>query len=88
MEPEQTTAATADGEEPLRHLFLFVLAAAASAVVPFAISSITTGAVNGVTWFAFCIAAAAAVMGAIACLVRLGDWVFRRARRPARVRSG
>ena len=33
-----------------------------------------------ITWFAFCVAAAAAILGGIAVFLRLGDWVFRRAR--------
>ncbi len=81
-----TPTPTDDGE-PLRHLLVFVLAAAASAVVPFAVSAFTTGAANTVFWFAFLIAAAAAVMGSIACILRFGDWVFRRARRTVSVRS-
>ncbi len=83
MELQSSTRPAADDEEPLRHLVLFVVAATASAVIPFAVSSATTGAVNTLFWFAFCVAAAGAVMGGIACALRLGDWAFRRARRSA-----
>ncbi len=86
MEPEQPVVQVTGEEEPVRHLLLFVLAAV-SAVLPFAVSAFTTGAVNTVAWFAFCIAAAAAVMGAFACALRLGDWWFQRARRTVTVRS-
>ncbi len=87
MAPEQTVAQVAGEEEPARHLLLFVFAAAASAVVPFAVSAFTTGAVNAVAWFAFCIAAAAAVIGTVAGAIRLGEWVFRGARREVTVGS-
>ena len=81
MELVEVRRPEADGEEPVRHLVVFVLVALVSAVVPFAIASVTTGAVNAVTWFAFCMAAAAAILGTIACVLRFGDWAFRRARR-------
>ncbi len=80
MELEATNRPTTGNEEPVGHLLAFVLAALATAVVPFAVASATTGALNSVTWFAFCLAAAAAIMGAIAVVLRFGDWVFRRAR--------
>jgi hypothetical protein len=84
MTLEVTNRPTTDEEEPLGHLVAFVLVALATAVVPFAVASVTTGALNGITWFAFCIAAAAAIMGAIAVVLRFGDWVFWRARRSVR----
>jgi hypothetical protein len=79
-----TTQPAAPDEEPLRHLVLFVAAAVASAAVPFVVAAFTTGAVNAVTWFAICVAAAGAVMGAVACFLRFGNWAFERARRPIR----
>jgi hypothetical protein len=84
MQRELEIRPTSEGQEPLRHLVVFVLVALAAAAVPFAVAVATTGAVNSLTWFAFCIAAAAAIMGAVACLLRAGDWAFQRARRPAR----
>ena len=84
MQSELEIRPTSEGEEPLRHLVVFVLVALASAVVPFAVAAATTGAVNSLTWFAFCIAAAGSIMGGIACLLRAGDWAFHRARRSAR----
>ncbi|HEV3401180.1 MAG TPA: hypothetical protein VG078_05115 [Acidimicrobiales bacterium] len=84
VQPQVEIRPTSEGEEPLRHLVVFVLVAIAAAAVPFAASVATSGAVNSLTWFAFCIAAAAAVMGGIACLLRAGDWAFQRARRSAR----
>lgn len=76
-----TNRPTTGDEEPLHHLLLFVVAAVASAVVPFAVAAATTGAVNAVTWLAFCLAAAGAVMGGVACFLRFGSWAFERARR-------
>ncbi len=81
MQTEAEIRPTSEGEEPLRHLLVFVLVALASAVVPFAVAGATTGALNSVTWFAFCIAAAGAILGGIAYLLRVGDWAFQRARR-------
>jgi hypothetical protein len=81
MQREAEIRLTTGDEEPLRHLLVFVLVALASAVVPFVVAGATTGAVNSVTWFAFCIAAAGAMIGGIACVLRFGDWVLRRARR-------
>lgn len=63
---------------------IFVVAAAAAAVLPFAVAAFTTGAVNAVSWFAFCVLAAGAIMGGVACVLRLGNWAFERARRPVR----
>jgi hypothetical protein len=83
VELEATNRSTTGDEEPVGHLLAFVLVALATAVVPFAVASATTGALNSITWFAFCVAAAAAIMGAIALVLRLGDWVFWRGRRPA-----
>ena len=84
MQRELEIRPTSEGEEPLRHLVVFVLVALAAAAVPFAVAAATTGAVNSLTWFAFCIAAAAAIMGGIACLLRAGDWAFQRAPRSAK----
>jgi hypothetical protein len=82
--PTRPTRPTTDDDEPASQLLFFVLFAVAACVVPFAVASLTTGALNSITWFAFCVAAAAAIMGAIALFLRLGDWALGRARRSVR----